>query len=86
MCFQESVSLLRLRVVADPDPTAISSVIGRFQNLNVVPRRIRAEFAGNDLLYIEVDVCGVTADQLSIIAGKISQSPSIHDAHWHPVS
>jgi hypothetical protein len=83
MCTQESSSLLRLRVVADADPAALGAVIQRFQNLNIVPRRICGEFGIGDLLHIEVDVCGVTADQLTLIAGKISQSPSIHHTHWH---
>jgi hypothetical protein len=50
---------LRLQVVADADPGAIARVIERFQNLNIVPRRICAEFSSNDLLHIEVDVCGL---------------------------
>jgi hypothetical protein len=81
-----SLSLLRLRVVADSDPSSISVVIQRFQNLNVVPRRICAEFGSDDRVHIEVDVCGMSAEQLSLIASKISQSPSIHRAHWHRLS
>jgi hypothetical protein len=86
MCSPESFSLLRLRVLADADPTAIGRVIERFQNLNVLPRRISAEFTTDDRLHIEVDVCGMTAEQLSLIAGKIGQSPSIHHARWHRVT
>ena len=86
MCSHENVTFLRLRVVADSDPTAISRVIERFQNLNVVPRRISAEFSTDDRLHIEVDVCGISTEQLSLIAGKIRQSPSIHHAHWHRIS
>jgi len=82
MCPDESFSLIRLRVVADSDPAAIGTVIQRFQNLNIVPRRISAEFGIDERLHIEVDVCGVTAEQLALIAGKISQAPSIHHAHW----
>ena len=81
----ESFSLLRLRVVADADPAALGAVIQRFQNLNIVPRRIIAEFGTDDCLYIEVDVCGRTEEQISLIANKIAQSPSIHRAHWHPL-
>jgi hypothetical protein len=50
-----------------------------------VPRRIIAEFASNDLLHIEVDVCGITDEQLALIAGKIRQSPCIVNAYWHRV-
>jgi hypothetical protein len=28
----------------------------------------------------------VSVEQLSLIAGKIGQSPSIHHAHWHRLS
>lgn len=73
---------MRLRVVADADPGSVCAVIQRFQTLNIVPRRIGAEFGVDDLLHIEVDVIGMTEEQRSLIAGKISQSPSIHHAYW----
>ena len=72
----------RLQVVADADPGAIARVVERFQNLNIIPRRLSAEFSSNDLLHIEVDVCGVPDEQLALIAGKIRQAPSIVNAHW----
>src|SRR5580704_12202074 len=65
---QDFISLLRLRVVADSDPAAIGAVIQRFQNLNIVPRRMSAEFGIDDRLHIEVDVCGVSTEQLSAIS------------------
>jgi hypothetical protein len=82
----ESFSLLRLRVVADADPVAIGAVVKRFQNLNVVPRRVSAEFGVDGRLHIEVDVCGVTGEQLSLITSKVNQSPCIHNAYWHPLA
>jgi hypothetical protein len=85
MCSPESSSLLRLRVVADADPTAIGRVLERFQNLNIVPRRIHAEFATNELLHIEVDVFGLTEEQLSLVASKIGQAVSVYHAHWRPL-
>jgi hypothetical protein len=85
MCSHESFPQLRLRVVADADPSAIALVADRFRNLNVVPRRLLAEFGTDDRLHIEVDVCGMTEEQLSLIANKIAQSPSIHRTHWHPL-
>jgi hypothetical protein len=57
--------------------------VQRFQNLNVVPRRISAEFSTNDLLHIEVDVFGLTDEQLSLVAGKIGLAVSICHVHWH---
>jgi hypothetical protein len=73
----------RLQVVADADPGAIARVVERFQNLNLIPRRICAEFSSNDLLHIEVDVCGIPDEQLVLIAGKIRQSPCVVNAYWH---
>ena len=37
---QQSAALLRLRVTAEADLGALSRVLERFQNLNVVPRRV----------------------------------------------
>ena len=73
----------RLQVVADADPGAIARVVERFQNLNVIPRRVSAEFLSNDILHIEVDVCGLSEEQLTLIAGKICQAPCIVNAYWH---
>jgi hypothetical protein len=86
MCSHESLSLFRLRVVADPDPNAIGRVIERFQNLNIVPRRISAEFGSNDRLHIEVDVFGLTEEQISLVASKISEAVSIYHAQWYRVA
>jgi hypothetical protein len=79
----EPYSRRRLQVVADCDPGAIARVVERFQNLNIVPRRLTAEFASNDLLHIEVDVCGLSDEQLALIAAKIRQAPCIVNVYWH---
>ena len=73
----------RLQVVADADPGAIARVVERFQNLNIIPRRVSAEFASNNILHIEVDVCGLPDEQLAMIASKIRQAPMIVNAYWH---
>jgi hypothetical protein len=78
-----TASLFRLRVVADADPGAIARVIERFQNLNVLPRRVIAEFGINEIIHIQVDVFGVPAEQLKVIAAKIASATSIVSAHWH---
>lgn len=85
MCSQVSFSLLRLRVVADADPNALARVLERFQNLNIVPRRVTAEFGTNDILHIEVDVCGLPEAQLALITSKIRHVPSVVNAYWHRV-
>jgi hypothetical protein len=83
MSTPEVYSRRRLQVVADADPGAIARVLERFQNLNIIPHRVTAEFASNELLHIEVDVCGLSEEQLALIAGKIRQAPSIVNAYWH---
>jgi hypothetical protein len=84
MCSQE-FSLCRLCVVADADPSALSRVIERFQNFNVVPRRVIAEFGTNGSLHIQVDVFGLPVEQLTLIAAKIGQAPCIINAYWYRV-
>ena len=75
----------RLQVVSDADPGAIARVVERFQNLNIVPRRLVAELSSDELLYIAVDVCGIDEQQLALIQAKIRQSPCIVSAYWHRV-
>ena len=78
-----TASLFRLRVVADTDPGAIARVIERFQNLNVLPRRVIAEFGTDEIIHIQVDVFGVSEEQIKVIAAKIGSATSIVSAHWH---
>lgn len=81
----QEFSLWRLRVVANSDPGALARVLERFQNLNVLPRRVIAEFGTNDTLHVEVDIFGLPQDQLRNIAAKIGESPSVVNAYWHQV-
>jgi hypothetical protein len=39
-------TLLRLRVTTDSDPSVVTRLLGLFQNLNVTPRQVNAEYAG----------------------------------------
>ncbi|HKT73868.1 MAG TPA: hypothetical protein VJQ47_13335 [Steroidobacteraceae bacterium] len=82
---QQPSGLWRLLVTAEADPGAIARVLERFQNLNVLPRRVMAECGVTGVLYIQVDVAGVAVDCLSLIAAKLGQCPSILAASWHPV-
>ncbi len=86
MCPFDHWILFRLRVFADADPSAVCIVIQRFQHLNIVPRRVAAEFGIDDRVHIEVDVCGISEEQLALIVGKIGQSPCVHHAYWHRLS
>jgi hypothetical protein len=80
-----TVSLFRLRVVADADPGAIARVIERFQHLNVLPRRVIAEFGIDERIHIEVDVCGMPEEQIKVVAAKIRQATTVVSAQWHRV-
>jgi hypothetical protein len=82
MC-AENCSRFRLQVVTDSDPGAIARVLERFNNLNILPRRIHAELASNDLLHIEVDVFGVDTAKRGSIATKIAQAICVVRVHWH---
>ena len=83
MTSPQPYSRRRLQVTADAGPGAIARVVERFQNLNIVPRLLTAEFSSNDLLHIAVDVCGISDEQLALIAGKIRQARCIVNAYWH---
>jgi len=65
-----TVSLFRLRVLADADPSAIARVIERFQKLNILPRRVIAEFGIDETIHIQVDICGLPEEQIETIAAK----------------
>lgn len=75
--------LLRLRVTTDGDPSVLPRVLGLFQNLNVTPRAVLAEFDINALMHVSIDVCGLPEERLNVIAGKIGNSPCVINVHWH---
>jgi hypothetical protein len=83
MSSQSLTTLLRLRVVTDADPGAVARVLERFQNINVLPRRVVVEHGTNGSVYIQVDVSGVSEQMLTLIALKISQVPCVSHVHWH---
>src|SRR6185312_693235 len=74
---------LCLRVSADADPGALARVLTCFQTLNVVPRRVVAELGTTGMLYIRIDVTGLTEGHLSLIAAKVGQVPCVGNAYWH---
>ena len=79
----ESLSLLRLRVVAEADAGALMRVLERFQNLGVLPRRVIAEFTTTDSLSIQLDVAGLEESRLTLIAAKLGEMPCVTQAYWH---
>ena len=72
-----------LRVSADADPGALPRVLGCFQSVNVVPRRVVAELGTTGTLHIRIDVTGLTEGHLSRIAARIGQVPCVGNAYWH---
>lgn len=79
----EQVSLLRLRVLAEADSGALMRTLERFQNIGVVPRRVITEFTTAETMSIQVDVCGMEEDRLTLIANKLGQTPCVLRAYWH---
>ena len=75
--------VLHLRVAAEADPGVVARVLERFQNLNLIPRRVVADWGSNDQLHVQVDIAGLSEERLTIIAAKIGQVPSILYAYWH---
>jgi hypothetical protein len=78
----QEFSQLCLRVVADADPGVLARVLERFQNLNVVPRRVTAEFGAPGMIHIQVDIAGVAETTLTLIAAKLGEVPCVLDAYW----
>ena len=79
----DELSLLRLRVVADADPGALARVLERFQNLNVLPRKVTVDLCITGVYHVEVDIFGMAESTLRIIAAKLGETPCIHTARWH---
>jgi hypothetical protein len=79
----EPFQVLCLRVTAEADPGALPRLLASFQHLNVVPRRVIAEFGSDDVLHVRIDVAGVPEPRLSILAEKLGQIPTVLSAYWH---
>lgn len=79
----DTVAVLGLRVTADDDPGAITRVLERFQNLNVLPRKVTAERATTGLLHVEVQIAGLAEEMLSLVTNKLNSMPCIVSAYWY---
>jgi hypothetical protein len=80
-----TTKFLRLRVTAEPDPGALSRVLANFQNINLLPRRVIAEFGSSNELHVTVDLVDLSEHRLTCIAAKVAQIPSVLQAYWHYV-
>jgi hypothetical protein len=76
-------ALYRLRVSSDGDPSVLPRLLGYFQNLNVTPRQVKAEFGTSALMHLQLDVSGLAEHRMTLITGKIGQSPGVLNAYWH---
>jgi hypothetical protein len=81
--FSSDWPLLHLRVTAEPDPGALARVLERFQNLNMLPRRVMAEWATTGVVHVQIEVAGLPEETVDRIAAKIAQVPCILNAYWH---
>jgi hypothetical protein len=79
----ETTTLLRLRIAAEADPGVLTRVLGHFQNLNVLPHRVVAEFATNGVLHVQLDTSGISERRMSLIAAKMAECVSVVNAYWH---
>jgi hypothetical protein len=79
------VVLARLRIDAEADPSVLARLIGRLQNLNILPRRVIAEFGSCNSLHIEVDISGVADGRMSLIAAKAREDVCVLNAYWHRI-
>jgi hypothetical protein len=79
----ETTKLVRLRVSAEADPGLVARLLGYFQNLNITPHRIVAEFATTDMMHIHIDLSGMSERRLTLLAAKVHQWVPVSNAHWH---
>jgi hypothetical protein len=79
----ESIQVLCLRVTTEADPGALPRLLAYFQQLNVLPRRVIAEFGSEELLHVRIDLAGVSEARLSVLAARMDQIPTVIRAYWH---
>jgi hypothetical protein len=79
----ETTKLVRLRVSAEADPGVVGRLLSYFQNINIMPRRVVAEFATTGLVHVHIDVSGLSESRLSLITAKIAQHVPVINAFWH---
>lgn len=75
--------LLCLRVSSDGDPSVLTRLLGYFQNLNLTPRQVIAEFGSDGRLHVAIEVAGLAEERLDLIAAKAAETPCVLHAYWH---
>ncbi len=79
------VTRCRLRVTAESDPSVLPQILAELLNQNITPRRVVAEFGIRGQLHVEIEVTGLRAERLSLVAKKMARGVYILDTHWHPM-
>lgn len=54
-------------MAAEADPTVVGHLFERFQNLNVFPRRVVADWGTNGQFHVHVYIAGVSEERLTLI-------------------
>jgi hypothetical protein len=80
---EQPIARLALRVTAEADPSALMRVLAFFQNRNLIPGRVEAEFGSNRILHIRIETSDVTEAQMALIAAKTCQVPCVLNTFWH---
>lgn len=70
-------------MIAEADPSVLPRVLARFHDLNVVPRRVTAEWDSDAQLHIHVEVAGMSEGTLTRITAKLGELPPVLSACWH---
>jgi hypothetical protein len=79
----ETTKLVRFQVSADADPSVVGRLLSCFQNLNLIPRRIIAEFSTTALMHIQIDISDLSEERVTLIAGKMQQHVSVLNSQWY---
>jgi hypothetical protein len=81
-----TTKLFRLRISAEPDPGVVARLLSHFQNLNVIPHRIVAEFATTGIMHVYIDLSDLSEGRISMIVAKMGQCVPVLNAYWHWLS
>lgn len=79
----ETTKLLRLRFSTEADPGVLPRLLSHFQNLNLIPHRVVAEFATTGLLHVCIDVSDLSESRASLIVAKMGQCVPVLNSYWH---
>ena len=66
-----------------PIEASVGRLLGHFQNLNVIPHRIVAEFATTGIIHVYIDISGLSESRMSMIAAKVGQWVPVLNVYWH---